>query len=383
MLHRAAGRFHCRVVLSILILSTLWPGIAHAKVAFVFPDRTQVCLLDPAEASRAILSDAPTPFFSVLSTLDMAVRMQEELNPKSDASNRARFRAFVRDSVRPWTPAEERVVLEAVRIVHAACRRNAPALIPARWSFIKTSGNEEGGAFYTRGPHIVLPQTHLPGGGIQEPQLTQEAQHLARVIAHEAFHVYSRYHPQKRRELYRVIGFAHLGKVNFGAHLSWRRITNPDAPDYSYGISLRDARSRLFRAVPVVYSRHPQFQQGQGGLFNYVSWGYFEVQQKGKAWEVAGGPPYGLPEPVDLSRVKGFYEQVGRNTRYLLHPEEILADNAALIIMTGGEGPEVRDPKTLAKIWKLLAPKNPRAVAYSRRLPKPSAAAASSPGDES
>jgi len=347
-----SNRLHYCVVLCLLILGTASAGIAHAKVAFVFPNGTQVCLLDPPEASRAILSDGPTPFFSVLTTLDMAVRMQEELNPQTPAANRERFKAFVRNSVQSWTPAEEQSLLDAVKVVHAACRKYAPALIPPKWSFIKTNGDEEGAAFYTRGPHIVLPEPRLSGG--------TPTRALANAIAHEAFHVYSRYHPQKRRELYRAIGFTYLGKVNLGAYLSSRRITNPDAPDCSYGISLRDANGRSFWAVPVVYSKHPRFERELGGLFAYVNWGYFEVRRKGKTWEVAAGP-YGVPQPVDLSRTRGFFEQVGTNSQYLIHPEEILADNAALLVMTGGEGPAVRDPKTLAKVRKVLAPGSARA----------------------
>ena len=38
-------------------------------------------------------------------------------------------------------------------------------------------------------------------------------------------------------------------------------------------------------------------------------------------------------EVVGPSRVSGFFEQVGRNTDYLIHPEEILAENFALLVL--------------------------------------------------
>lgn len=39
------------------------------------------------------------------------------------------------------------------------------------------------------------------------------------------------------------------------------------------------------------------------------------------------------PELLTIEQVSGFYEQVGRNTEYIIHPEEILADNFRLILL--------------------------------------------------
>jgi hypothetical protein len=33
--------------------------------------------------------------------------------------------------------------------------------------------------------------------------------------------------------------------------------------------------------------------------------------------------------------VSGFFEQIGRNTRYIVHPEEIMADNFSLMLFGG------------------------------------------------
>jgi hypothetical protein len=34
-----------------------------------------------------------------------------------------------------------------------------------------------------------------------------------------------------------------------------------------------------------------------------------------------------------MERVSGFMEQVGKNTDYVIHPEEVLADNFALLVL--------------------------------------------------
>lgn len=57
------------------------------------------------------------------------------------------------------------------------------------------------------------------------------------------------------------------------------------------------------------------------------------------------------PKLVGMERVSGFMEQVGRNTDYIIHPEEILADNFALLVLNGHD---VASPEILRKIRELL-----------------------------
>jgi hypothetical protein len=50
----------------------------------------------------------------------------------------------------------------------------------------------------------------------------------------------------------------------------------------------------------------------------------------------------GSPVTVPISAVAGFFEQVGRNTDYIIHPEEILASNFAMLVL-GDSGLPSRD----------------------------------------
>jgi hypothetical protein len=52
-----------------------------------------------------------------------------------------------------------------------------------------------------------------------------------------------------------------------------------------------------------------------------------------------------------VSQLEGFVEQVGRNTGYIIHPEEILADNFKLLA-TGAEN--VPSPQILDKMRGIL-----------------------------
>jgi hypothetical protein len=57
------------------------------------------------------------------------------------------------------------------------------------------------------------------------------------------------------------------------------------------------------------------------------------------------------PKLVGTERVSGFMEQVGRNTDYVIHPEEILADNFALLVLNEQN---VASPEILRKMREVL-----------------------------
>jgi hypothetical protein len=57
------------------------------------------------------------------------------------------------------------------------------------------------------------------------------------------------------------------------------------------------------------------------------------------------------PKLVGMPGISGFMEQVGRNTQYIIHPEEILADNFAMLVL--GE-PNVPSPEVLQKMREVL-----------------------------
>jgi hypothetical protein len=57
---------------------------------------------------------------------------------------------------------------------------------------------------------------------------------------------------------------------------------------------------------------------------------------------------------VAAQEVSGFVEQVGQNTDYVIHPEEILADNFALLVIGQQNVPS---PEILHKMKAILTRK--------------------------
>ncbi len=186
------------------VLIAAWCALPAAasdrKPDHVFDDGVGVYFLGKRAGAKAIVQDDPDGFFDRLTPLEMAIRLGRDLKSNDVEAERARFKKFVARNVRKWTRAEKEKLLTAVKSAHAMCKGSLPALLPEAWRFIKTSGDAEG-APHTRGSAIVLPAGQLAAG---------VGEHL---LIHELFHVYSRLHPAKRRELYETIGFRELPSV--------------------------------------------------------------------------------------------------------------------------------------------------------------------------
>ena len=61
--------------------------------------------------------------------------------------------------------------------------------------------------------------------------------------------------------------------------------------------------------------------------------------------------PAAEPELFSPEELSGFFEQVGRNTEYIIHPEEILAENFALLILGKQNLPS---PEIVEKMRRVL-----------------------------
>jgi hypothetical protein len=290
-----------------------------------------------ADEGRKVLT-ARDDFVRALSPFDRAARMKTA----GEVSEKA-FLEFVGRNVLDWTEAEKVLVVSALERLRTPFDRLAPPW-PKAICFIKTTGKEEGEAAYTRDQAVVLPQNMLVPDRPLSPRL----------IAHELFHVLSRSNPGLRDRLYQVIGFVKCPEIEFPEVLRDRKITNPDAPANDHCIRVQIAGADVW-AVPILYSRTERYDVRQGGEFlSYMASQLLLVNREGNS--PIAKPVYvgSQPRLVDFDQVSGFYEQVGRNTEYTIHPEEILADNFTMLVM---EDQNVPSPEILQKLRDVLTEK--------------------------
>lgn len=314
----------------VLALVVLTGAGARADQTQVIPlaGGKAIHLLAGPEARAAILEDQRDPFYSLLTVIDCEVRLAEPLPDVSAPARVGMVKKLFRDAVTEFTPAESAAIIAACRALAARIEPVCPEFIPREWKFVRTDGSEEASAAYTRADAIVLPAAKLADGLRGNPGDVAPA--LARLIAHESSHVFTRQHPEARERLYARLGFRHVGKIDVGEWLGARWITNPDGPTCEHVVRLRGPNGVEFDGALVIYSAAERYSPTVGrNLFAYLRTGIAVVDEEGGKYRVRVKPG-GEPVLFSLEEVQGFYEQVGRNTRYVIHPDEILAENLAL-----------------------------------------------------
>jgi len=275
-------------------------------VEFRFPDAT---------TARGLLGQEDT-YTAAASAFDRKVRMGTANDPGIK-----KYLDFVSEQVIPWNDSSRDSVQKAIEAIQSplgemAIRLQTPV------NLINTTGREESGAAYTRGNEIIFPTREL--GSSNRPPI--------KLLAHELFHVISRQHPDLRDQLYELIGFKKANPIKLPEKISHLRITNPDAPVIEHVMQLQLTPEESVYIAPMLIAKSDYKAAGPSSLFAYLSFKLMQVNQTPDGWKAAldsNGPIYHSPQTADFQR------QIGRNTGYIIHPEEILADNFALLITDG------------------------------------------------
>ncbi len=304
-------------------------GIASAQTVEPGPNAT--AKFASLEEARGILG-ARDEFIKAMGPLDRSARMKTGQEVPED-----RFLAFVARQAEGWTEDEKKRVSGLVESLEPALGALKGGLFPAV-TLVKTTGDEEGGAAYTRGDAIILPRNMIDGGDAS----------LKRVIAHELFHILTRRNPALRDELYRAIGFEPCGAVELPEELKSRRITNPDAPVNQHCAAIT-VKGEAVEVVPVVYLAVEHFDPAKAEVFFEGLEMKLMVVEKldGRRQAKRAG---GKPVLLDPERVPAFLDKVGRNSPSLMHPEEILADNFAIMLMGDKRVPTPRIIELIRRI---------------------------------
>jgi amidohydrolase len=327
-----------RLVVSPLLCLVAAYGTVAAAESGVSLGATSELVWATVDEGAALLGSEDA-FTRRLSPIDRQARLRS-----GAAVSDLQYRESAARAVLSWTEAEKRHVADALAGLSArleACH----VVLPPRVLLVKTTGDEEGGAAYTRGSAVVLPRRVL----------ASSPRNLRRLLCHEFFHVLSRHRPDLRERLYAALGFVPCGDVVLPGPLEARRLTNPDAPAFDHAIRVRcDGVDRWM--VPVLFFRDDAPAAAAAGRPFLES-----MEFRLLAVDIAGTPPRGTPALDDAGApilrtpddVQGFFEQTGRNTGYLIHPEEIVADNVALLLTAPAD--PARSPAVLARVAEVLA----------------------------
>ncbi len=346
------------VILLALPACTPSPPDTHKKEPLSLPvagGALPLHFLTQAEASEVL--GQRDDYFNKLNNFNRQLRLGSDLAITPDE-----YAAFAAGQALNWTPEEKERVTRLFEKFSPKLKEYQLELSPSSINLIKTTGKEEFNAAYTRGNSIILPQDVL-----NEPDHV-----LAQFLLHELFHVYSRFLSDEQRDrLYAVIGyqpttwspplpypiyaatppekwprFFRPRDISLPHPLVDEAIVNPDALTYRHVIPVSIGMTQLY-GLPVLFSRERDPVAGaEMGLENIMGFRLLLVRPNSFGhWRM--DPKQRRQGFVRPHEVDGFWQAIGRNTDYIIHPEEVLADNFVLLI-AGVE--DVKSPDVLENL---------------------------------
>jgi hypothetical protein len=316
-----------RIVAAICLAGIASPASADVELC----DGTKFRFADVNQGVAALTKH--DEFVAAMSPFDRQVRLQTD-RPVNEAA----YLKHVADQVVAWNDADRE---KLTRVVTAAGKRLSGWKLPLPETIllVQTTGREEGGAAYCRGAVIVLSR-----GIVRRP-----VKSLERLLLHELFHVLSNQNPKLRERLYKIVGFEPCGDVKLPADLARRKLTNPDAPVVRHMVDVM-YDERAVKAVPVLFSKSEKYDAKSGrNLFSYLTFRLMVVEMRDGRWHAA--MKEGAPLLFDAKNTPSYFKKIGRNTGYIIHPEEVLADNFVLLLY---KADKVKTPQVLAGMRKVL-----------------------------
>lgn len=288
-------------------------------------EKSKYKLLTKEEASQWIITDEKEGFFEKVAPLEMSIQMKKNLEDAPRETTLESYKKMLQEDLQEFTKEEKVAVQKIFDKALSLCYKISPKLNLPEIFLIKTKGDYYGaGVYYTRDNSIIIPA----------PMLTfdkdgENAGFLSTMI-HEIFHVYSRYNKDKRDALYKRIGFEKLPNLALSEFLKERVLYNPDGVDLRYAITVKSKKTgEEFKAIPAIYARHKAFRSDMPAFFGYLTFQLFEVKDRAGTWSVTN-----KDVGHSIEDLTGFWEQVGDNTRYNIHPDEICADNFVILALS-------------------------------------------------
>ncbi|MEX2187946.1 MAG: hypothetical protein WD875_14165 [Pirellulales bacterium] len=286
------------------------------------------------DEGRTILANRDR-FVAAQTAWDRQARLKSAHDVSADE-----YLKFVAGEVLAWDAADREKLGAAIAKVRERLRPwKLP--FPRQIALVRTTGKEEGGAAYCRGSAVVLPKGIVDG---------RSAEALERLLLHELFHVLSSHNEALRERLYGVIGFARCGEIELPDDLAARKITNPDAPTIEHRVEIAIDEQPV-EVVPILLADAAKYDAtARREFFAFMKFRLLAVA-KDERGHYALRLRDDKPWLIDPAAVPSYHEKIGHNTGYIIHPEEIIADNFVLV-MLGEEN--VKTPRILEAMRAIL-----------------------------
>lgn len=295
------------------------------KTEIQLSDFHKVMILDSTAAAKAIIKDDIEHFFDSIRPIDMVIQMQ---NPSVSAhANRdsvlVAYKKFIQEDVADFKKDEIEFIAKTLAEAFELCNKAALKYFPEEIKLVKTHGKHYGDdTYYTRENIIVIPKAALK---------KKDADEFLKVLLHEISHIITRLNPSVKTSLYALIGFNPIEQpLVMNDSLKQRVLINPDGSDLKWITELTTADGKNVKAMPLIYANETDLVKSKNSFFQYLGFNFFEVNPAAdqKSWilQTIGNQQ---KSTLNTEGINAIYRQKF-NTEYIIHPDEIIADNFSI-----------------------------------------------------
>ncbi|MBK9253927.1 MAG: hypothetical protein IPM42_00415 [Saprospiraceae bacterium] len=285
---------------------------------------------DSIQASVDIIADDIDRFYEYITPLEMEIQMKRSEPFKNRDEAMLHFKKFIATEVSDWTQTEKELItglfVDAKKMIDSI----SPKIYPDGIKLIKVKTKHYGNdVYYTRGKNIMIPE-NIFADFTAERQLP--------VMLHEIFHIYSRYNISKKDALYQLVGFNRTDKtVIIPEPFASRQLTNPDGVSRNHYITLTSEKGEEVKAIPLISSKFERFSGANPAFFDYLKFDLYEISVgSDNQLEIKLGN--NMSTTIPLNKTPSFFTKIKDNTQYIIHPDEIMADNFMLAVLAFNKG---------------------------------------------
>ena len=328
-----------KFLISVSIIITLFLSACRTekvKTEIELSGFNKVFLLDSMAASKAIIKDDIEGFFNHITPVDMMIQMQSAPSEPIRETVLGDYKKFIQKDVVDFKPDEVEFIVKIMSEAFEMCNKANFKYFPTEIKLIKTHGKHYGDdTYYTRENLIVIPKLALKKKNHDE---------FLKVMLHEISHVATRLNPSLKEKLYSLIGFKKLDlPLIINDSLQQRLLTNPDGHELTWATELSTAVGKNVLAIPLIYSNESTLVKEKKDFFQYLGFNYYEIlpsaDQKSMVVQTIGNQQKSTLYTEGLNAL--YREKF--NTDYIIHPDEIVADNFSILMFSMG------NPKSTSK----------------------------------
>ena len=281
--------------------------------------------LATADEARTLMQ-GNTEHYAKMSQLDIDWRLEKTGGTLSELQEMAW------QQTRDFTEGEKQLFATAIGIIEDSLRQMGCSLpIPPEIVFIKTTMKEEGGpSAYTIKNQIFFGEKYIAKKMPQVGKTAEENQaalmDFTVTVAHELFHTTTRNSPAFRQQMYDLIGFTVMPQdIVFPEVIANRILINPDVEHMDNYAEFTIGGKKTRCEIVAFYTKTWAEAHAEHGddidFFGFAKTFLVPIDDMSRTYPIRD--------------VSDFWDVVGRNTDYVIAPEECLADNFAFAVVRG------------------------------------------------